>query len=429
MKIRLKNIGIINDSQIEINGLTVIAGENSTGKSTFGKALYATVNALHDFDKHLEEDKYGLIFNVMLSLLIKHKETEDLFSDTRRFVDKLREKTLSRERICSTFKEFTEHLGLSADEADSAIQKISKILLLEDDAIRNNVILGSLRSEFGADIQNIFQLPKEAKIELTVSDSTTTVTLEDNKVTSVLGVQKLDIQPIYLDDKVLLLLGDRRIQHFNNDHASDVLDLVYPRRVSSAEDTDDERSVSQVIRSMLRTELIEPALEKLSEICHGKLDIGKDGLVFRDESNSKIKFSMTNLSSGLKVFLVLQKLVMNGGLKERATLILDEPEIHLHPAWQVIFAELLVILQKAMGLHILITSHSPYFVSALDVFSKKYSVIDQNKYYFAKKVDDSNVELEDVTQKIRVIYDSMARPYQTIEDVASELPDEVSRRV
>ena len=130
---------------------------------------------------------------------------------------------------------------------------------------------------------------------------------------------------------------------------------------------------------------------------------------------------MTNLSAGLKVFLVLQELVINGGLREKATLILDEPEIHLHPEWQVVFAELLVILQKAMGLHILITSHSPYFISALDVFSKKYSVIDQNKYYFAKKVSSSVAKLEDVTQKIRVIYDSMARPYQIIENVASEL--------
>lgn len=426
MKIRLKNIGIINDSQIEINGLTVIAGENSTGKSTFGKALYATINALHDFDKHLERDKYRLVFNVILSLLIEHKDTEDLFTDARRFIDKLKENKLSNRKISSIFKEFTEHLELSAEEVDSAIQKISKILLLEDVAIRNNVILGSLRSEFGTDIQNIFQLSDEAKIELTISNNITAVTLQDNKVTSVQGVQKLDLQPIYLDDKVLLLLENRRIQHLSSDHALDAVNLVLHSGISSVDDSDDERSVSQVIQVMLRTELISPALEKLSEICHGRLSNMKESLVFQDESNSKIRISMANLSAGLKVFLVLQELVMNGGLKEKATLILDEPEIHLHPEWQVIFAELLIILQKAMGLHVLITSHSPYFISALDVFSKKYSVIDQNKYYFAKKVGGSNVELEDVTKNIRVIYDSMARPYQIIEDVASELSDEVS---
>lgn len=423
MKIRLKNIGIINDSQIEINGLTVIAGENSTGKSTFGKALYATVNALHDFDQRLQRDKFKLVRDVIASLWVEHRNTEELFFTAREFIDRLKKKELSKESISSIFNEWAEPLGLSVNETDSVVQKISKILLLEDVAIRNNVILGSLRSEFGADIQNIFHLSSEAKVELTISGETTTVTLNDNRVTSVQNVKKLDLQPIYIDDKVLLLLGSRepRFLRFTNDHASDVLDLFYRSKFPSVENTDDERSVSQVIQAMLRTELINPALDKLSEICHGRLNNGKDGFVFQDETDSKIKFSMTNLSAGLKVFLVLQELVINGGLREKATLILDEPEIHLHPEWQVVFAELLVILQKAMGLHILITSHSPYFISALDVFSKKYSVIDQNKYYFAKKVSSSVAKLEDVTQKIRVIYDSMARPYQIIENVASEL--------
>lgn len=48
MKIRLKNIGLIDNSEVEIDGITVIAGENATGKSTVGKALYSIFNALHN---------------------------------------------------------------------------------------------------------------------------------------------------------------------------------------------------------------------------------------------------------------------------------------------------------------------------------------------------------------------------------------------
>ena len=33
MKLTLKNIGKIGDASVEINGITVIAGENNTGKS------------------------------------------------------------------------------------------------------------------------------------------------------------------------------------------------------------------------------------------------------------------------------------------------------------------------------------------------------------------------------------------------------------
>lgn len=101
---------------------------------------------------------------------------------------------------------------------------------------------------------------------------------------------------------------------------------------------------------------------------------------------------------------------------------MDEPEIHLHPKWQVVLAELIVMLQKAMKLHILITSHSPYFVSAIDVFSKKHRVVESNRYYFSTRIGNS-VSVEDVTEKIRVIYDSLAAPYQTIQDEANRVEE------
>jgi AAA15 family ATPase/GTPase len=40
MFLNIKGIGKISDSQIKMDGITVIAGENNTGKSTFGKALF-----------------------------------------------------------------------------------------------------------------------------------------------------------------------------------------------------------------------------------------------------------------------------------------------------------------------------------------------------------------------------------------------------
>ena len=44
MRIKISNIGKIKEADVTINGITVIAGENNTGKSTVGKALYAIFN-------------------------------------------------------------------------------------------------------------------------------------------------------------------------------------------------------------------------------------------------------------------------------------------------------------------------------------------------------------------------------------------------
>ena len=37
MKITIQNIGIISEAAVEVNGITLIAGPNDSGKSTIGK--------------------------------------------------------------------------------------------------------------------------------------------------------------------------------------------------------------------------------------------------------------------------------------------------------------------------------------------------------------------------------------------------------
>jgi predicted ATP-dependent endonuclease of OLD family len=43
MKLTHENIGMIKNATIQFNGLTVIAGENDTGKTTVGKALFSEI--------------------------------------------------------------------------------------------------------------------------------------------------------------------------------------------------------------------------------------------------------------------------------------------------------------------------------------------------------------------------------------------------
>lgn len=43
MNLELKNVGKIKYADVELNGITVIAGENNTGKSTIGKMLFCMI--------------------------------------------------------------------------------------------------------------------------------------------------------------------------------------------------------------------------------------------------------------------------------------------------------------------------------------------------------------------------------------------------
>lgn len=68
-------------------------------------------------------------------------------------------------------------------------------------------------------------------------------------------------------------------------------------------------------------------------------------------------------------------------------LILDEPEIHLHSEWQIIYAELIVMLQKKFDLTILLVTHSFQFLESLNFFMKKHNIIDRGNYYIPKQTD------------------------------------------
>ena len=44
MELYLRNIGKIAEASVRIDGISVIAGENDTGKSTIGRVLFSTFN-------------------------------------------------------------------------------------------------------------------------------------------------------------------------------------------------------------------------------------------------------------------------------------------------------------------------------------------------------------------------------------------------
>lgn len=61
MQIKLENIGIVKNSSIELNGLTVITGKNNSGKSTVGKTLYALFDAVSNISEKYEKDRCNFI--------------------------------------------------------------------------------------------------------------------------------------------------------------------------------------------------------------------------------------------------------------------------------------------------------------------------------------------------------------------------------
>lgn len=79
------------------------------------------------------------------------------------------------------------------------------------------------------------------------------------------------------------------------------------------------------------------------------------------------------------------------------------------------FAEIIVLIQKEFNMHILINTHSPYFLNAIEVYSEKHNIVDRCKYYKAIN-EGSYSTIKDCTENIDEIYRQLSKPFQDLEN-------------
>ena len=133
--------------------------------------------------------------------------------------------------------------------------------------------------------------------------------------------------------------------------------------------------------------------------------------IFYKKEGVKNKLDMYQTANGIKMFGFLQILILNGAIKKGSFLIFDEPEIHLHPKWQLEYAKIIVYLVKE-GIKVLVNSHSPYMMEALELYSKNDNI--NTNFYLANKVDEYSI-IENVTNNLELIYQKLAEPINSLE--------------
>ena len=137
------------------------------------------------------------------------------------------------------------------------------------------------------------------------------------------------------------------------------------------------------------------------------------------KEDRNVQTTIHNTSSGIKQIGIIQILLGKNKLKENDYLIIDEPEVNLHPEWQFKFAEILVLLARDLKINVYLNSHSPFFVEAVDAFTEFYDMQDEINYYLAE--ESQNEGKYDFTKissdELYKIYDNLGRPYDLIDQL------------
>lgn len=131
MRLQIKNIGKIQDSTIELQGITVIAGANNTGKSTYGKVLYCMFNAFYKAEASIFDERIRSVKSAFTNISL-HFRTE--FQINRKTIKDI----LATNAIRKIIKEVMADNEHKPDEnIESSMQnEIERIIAVPDEDIK-----------------------------------------------------------------------------------------------------------------------------------------------------------------------------------------------------------------------------------------------------------------------------------------------------
>ncbi len=463
MEIKLENIGLIKDSTIRLDGLTVITGENNSGKTTVGKAIYALVEGVSNLAERAERDQVHFV-NVKLDYIkdlfepfifsSRHPEhTEKIFTDmpmlchlaisnwgyTRRFPESFDSKQFARElhKELTAFSidsidfhsmYFKENWIISikykdeeeiktgfqetVQEAITTLEKMFEVISQDSELIdyARGSINETLNVEFHEQIQPVLYDVEKSRIEVSNDGAMMfAFDIAGNKVLKSDAPVFFGIpykRALFVDNPLLLdsTPANRTRQ---NPFLQMPIDDSYLNKSRIIRHEDKLRSMlrtpsdATVLEKLLAEERYDEINTKISEVISGNIEMSADG-DFYVVKGKRLHF--TNLATGSKMFSILKILIDKGQIDERTLLVLDEPEAHLHPEWQNKFAEVIVLLVRYLGTNVVLTSHSPNFVMAIDAYMRKYEITDKTNFYQTRRMEDGFVEYVDVNDDLGRIY-------------------------
>ena len=383
IKVVTENFRAIGHAAIQINGITVVAGENSSGKSTISKLLYELFNTVANYEILVKEelmrefsklfqffeivytDSKGILdrkeYSKIVDLSYEYNYKNKSFEEIKDLLSVFLSKIYSKIDVSKSSRYNYIVSNILGDEIDNTLENIISFINQKIKKAIDKVHLRPI-SLFTEKLLNVFRdenLPKSFEVS---EEKEVIVSLEKPTLSIPFSVQKA----IYIDSPMSLGAGSS-----SNKHWSDLTKFIFfeDKNLSDFHNNDIYTSISKNIKG----EAVKFTLGTLSTLTFLRED-GKE-------------FNLTEVATGIKAFSIIQLLLKNGHIDNRTLLIIDEPESHLHPQWIVEYARMIVLLHKHIGVKFFLASHNPDMVSAIRYIAEKEGVLDNVNYYLAEKAE------------------------------------------
>ncbi len=378
IKVVTEGFRAIGHAAIQISGITVVAGENSSGKSTISKLLYELFNTVANYEVLVKEE------------LIR--EFNDLFqffkivsTDLKEF-DYFNIRQLSYEGVYNdlSLKEIEDTLLSFLNKIyQNDIQKSNRYNTIVDS------ILGEKITDHNNDLTRLESFIKNKIREAEERVKARSINLFTQELSKEFRSNVLpDIFEVSEEEEVIVALNKPSLSLPFSIKKAIYIDT--PMSLSAYDYNGYWLELEKLLKKKIKgTHYSQEMSFQISENIKGESEYSDDSLsyTFSFKRKDGAVFDLNEVATGIKAFSIIQLLLKNGHIDNRTLLIIDEPESHLHPQWIVEYARMIILLHKHIGVKFFLASHNPDMVSAIRYIAEKEEVLDNVNYYLAEKAE------------------------------------------
>ncbi len=412
MKFKIEKLGHIDKGELEPGELTVLCGPNNSGKTYLSYSLFGF---LQHFDKHCDFEIPGEIFENLLEKGFyqinlenyENKALKVLRKASDSFVRRLPEIFDTNEDFFSglKFEPVIEDFQVDYAEEKQIELRLSgggkPILRMIKPADEKNLLL-SITGEnrpsalffepfLNSGLAKIF-FGKYFKHPFVITSERTGISLFH---------KELDINKNVLIELLKKLDKSDTINPF--DFFSGVLSR-YPASIKGNIDLIRDFDIIAKRKSFLMKKeapVVRDLLKKWEAVTSGKFKMLNNELLYipkKERKRDKVAPLPINMASSAVKSLVLLDMYIKHMASENDILLIDKPELNLHPNNQVMMARFLARLVN-MGINVFVTTHSDYILKEFNHvlmlsndFPEKEEFMKKHKYSSEEVLDKSRVK-------------------------------------
>ena len=415
-KLIVRNFGPIKELDLDVKDLMLFIGEQATGKSTVAKLVYF-------FKEIVKKELISYLFKPLPKITERQDAPWQLNMEFRenigwRLNDLFFESNHAPFHFCLDYQ-YKPDLWLRVENSGQTPPPRSEFT---DEYYEINPAVGI--SKAGDRLRPIFEKIVEHQKKYLSREAALTAgrrTIEAERKANVEEIEKNVSEFLGDNEKVIYIPAGRSVFAVLSERLPskgwDLLMEDFPEKISTIKPAFGH-SLSEIVEQKnIRgnhkptKSTLDLSNQKIRGILKGEYRVDEEGeKIFIDDLHYvKLSHASSGQQEVLWILLHLFVLLLN---REKVFLIIEEPEAHLFPKAQKSLVELITLLFNENNSQVLITTHSPYILTAF------------NNLIYAGNVGREHDEADGIISKLLWIDHKKAGAYRLHDGIAEDLMDE-----